>query len=196
MKLLRGLMFFGGLVVLFIAFGFIFRLTPVIAIWPWEDGRYSYLFIGSILAAVSAAALWIGWTGEFGALPAGTFNVFVIALFYNLFSARLTRALKLIARWWVGNPEHRSKFVRLLLEFKITASRETRPIPALVKVSFWIFIATLLIVGRFADSRSTHLPWALNPIHPSSSVVFFLRMLFCFLYGVFRLTGTMHLVNC
>jgi hypothetical protein len=71
MKMIRTLTLIGGLVILALAFGFIFRIPLMLNIWPWEDGRYSYLFIGSILAAVSAAALWIGWTGELGAFPRG-----------------------------------------------------------------------------------------------------------------------------
>ena len=49
MKFLRGITLVSGLVILLFAFGFIFRLPFATAIWPWEDGRYSYLFIGSIL---------------------------------------------------------------------------------------------------------------------------------------------------
>jgi hypothetical protein len=67
-----------GLVILVFAVGFIFQIPMATSLWPWPDGRLSYLFIGSILAAVSAAAFWIGWTGELGALPAGSLNVFVI----------------------------------------------------------------------------------------------------------------------
>src|SRR6185436_10802764 len=89
MKLIRLLTFIGGLVILALAFGFIFRVPLVLRLWPWEDGRYSYLFVGSILGAASAAALWIGWTGELAVLPAGSLNIFVIALttsiyFFNL----------------------------------------------------------------------------------------------------------------
>ncbi|HRQ23031.1 MAG TPA: hypothetical protein PLF42_06330, partial [Anaerolineales bacterium] len=89
MKLIRTLIYLGGLVILALGFGFIFRVPLALGIWPWDDGRYSYLFIGSILAAVSAAAFWIGWRGELAALPAGSLNVFVIALttsiyFFNL----------------------------------------------------------------------------------------------------------------
>ena len=80
MRFIRYAIFIGGLFILLFAFGFIFQLDFATRIWPWPDGRLSYLFIGSILAAVSAAALWIGWTGELGALPAGSLNVFVIAL--------------------------------------------------------------------------------------------------------------------
>src|SRR5512139_3938365 len=85
MKNLRTLTVLGGLVILAFAFGFIFRIPLVTSLWPWPDGRLSYLFIGSILAAVSAAALWIGWTGEFGALPAGSLNVLVIAVTTSIY---------------------------------------------------------------------------------------------------------------
>ena len=80
MKLIRALTLISGVLFLAFAFGFIFQVPTVINLWPWQDGRYSYLFIGSILAAVSAAALWVGWTGELGALPAGSLNIFVIAV--------------------------------------------------------------------------------------------------------------------
>src|SRR5512141_879873 len=85
MKTIRILILLGGLVILVLAFGFVFRVPLALNIWPWQDGRYSHLFIGSILAAVSAAAIWIGWTGELGALPAGSLNVLVIALTCSLY---------------------------------------------------------------------------------------------------------------
>ena len=79
MKPLRYLMTFFGLVTLAIRLGFAFQLQAVTGLWPWPDGRLSYLFVGSILAAISAAALWIGWSGEFAALAAGTLNVLITA---------------------------------------------------------------------------------------------------------------------
>ena len=85
MKTIRILTFIGGLVILALAFGFIFRVPLALHLWPWEDGRYSYLFVGSILAAASAAALWIGWTGELAVLPAGSLNIFVIALTTSIY---------------------------------------------------------------------------------------------------------------
>jgi hypothetical protein len=187
MKLLRGVTFVAGLVFLLFAFGFVFQLSFATAIWPWEDGRYSYLFIGSILAAVSAAALWVGWTGEFGALPAGSLNVFVIALttsiyFFRLMSqgragmalfggfAALAAAASLAAFFWS---------LRIPL-------KETRPTPVPVKVSFGIFIASLFLAGGALILQAPIFPWALNP---DSSVVFgciFLGDAFYFLYGMFR----------
>ena len=187
MKALRGVTLVGGLVVLLLAFGFIFRLPFATSIWPWEDGRYSYLFIGSILAAVSAAALWIGWTGEFGALPAGALNVFVIGLttsiyFFQLASrgganmalpgtfAALAAVTSLGAFFW---------------SLKIPLS-DSRPMPGPVKISFWIFIASLFLAGGALILGAPIFPWALNR---DTSVVFgciFLGDAFYFLYGMFR----------
>jgi len=187
MKLLRGLMFVSGLVVLLFAFGFIIQHPFATSIWPWEDGRYSYLFVGSILAAVSAAMLWISWTGEFGALPAGALNIFVIALttsiyFFKLASngrtdltpfgvfSALFAIASLIAFFWSA---------RIPL-------KETRPMPKPVKVSFWIFIASLFAAGGSLILQAPIFPWKLNP---DSSVIFgciFLGDAFYFLYGMFR----------
>ncbi len=187
MKILRGLLSFSGLIFLLFAFGFIYQMPFATSIWPWEDGRYSYLFVGSILAAVSAAALWIGWTGEFGALPAGTLNIFVIALtttiyFFKLASqgranmtlfgifGALSAVASLAAFFWSLN----------------IPLKETRPMPKPVKVSFWIFIASLFAAGGALILQAPIFPWALNP---DSSVVFgciFLGDAFYFLYGMFR----------
>ena len=187
MKLLRGLMFVSGLIVVLFAFGFVFQHPFATSIWPWEDGRYSYLFVGSILAAVSAAMLWIGWTGEFGALPAGALNIFIIALtssiyffklasrgrtdmtLFGIFSALFAIA-SLVAFFWS---------VRIPL-------KETRPMPKPVKVSFWIFIASLFAAGGSLILGAPIFPWKLNP---DSSVIFgciFLGDAFYFLYGMFR----------
>ncbi len=187
MKTIRSLTIFGGLVILVVAFGFIFQLPMATSIWPWPDGRYSYLFIGSILAAVSAAAFWIGWTGEFGALPAGSLNIFVIAATTSIYFFQLARN---------GRPE--------LVPFGITGvfsalvsgaaflwSRrlplaDSRPTPSLVRVSFWIFVASLIFAGGALIFHAPIFPWMLNP---DSSVIFgciFLGDAFYFLYGLFR----------
>ena len=187
MKTIRILLLIGGLVNLALALGFIFRIPIVLRLWPWEDGRYSYLFIGSILAAVSAAAVWIGWSGEFGALPAGSLNVFVIGLttsiyFFQLFSqgradmalfgtfAALAAIASLISFLWSLN----------------IPLKESRPMPRPVKISFWVFIASLFLSGTALILQAPIFPWALNR---DTAVVFgciFLGDAFYFLYGMFR----------
>lgn len=187
MKMLRYATVLGGLVILAFAVGFIFQLPFAVNLWPWPDGRYSYLFIGSILAAVSAAAFWIGWTGEFGALPAGSLNIFVIAVTTSIYFFQLARD---------GRPELVPFGIASLLSAIVSGAAflwsrrlslaDARPTPTLVKVSFGIFTASLIFAGGALIFRLPIFPWTLNP---DSSVIFgciFLGDAFYFLYGLFR----------
>jgi hypothetical protein len=187
MKYFRTLVLIGGLANLVLAFGFIFRMPFALSIWPWEDGRYSYLFIGSILAAVSAAALWIGWTGELGVLPAGSLNVFVIALTTSIY-------------FFIQGSQGRSGmfiygFVSALIAFASGATffwsrrlplTDTRPTPNLVRISFGVFIVSLFLASGALILRMPVFPWDLNP---DSSVVFgciFLGDAFYFIHALIR----------
>ena len=187
MKLLRSLTFTSGLVVLLFAFGFVVQHPFATSIWPWDDGRYSYLFIGSILAAVSVAMLWIGWTGEFGALPAGSLNVFVIAITTSIYFFKLASQgrASMILFGIFGALSAAASLAAFFWSLKIPL-KETRPMPKPVVVSFWIFIASLFAAGGALILQAPIFPWKLNP---DSSVVFgciFLGDAFYFLYGMFR----------
>lgn len=183
---LRYLLLAGGLFSLTLGLGFVFQLPFALGSWPWPDGRYSYLFVGSILAAVSAAALWIGWRKDFGALPAGSLNLFVIELTAGLYFSLL------IAR------DGRSE----LLVFAIVAfvlaivsggfflwSRslnvhDARPTPMFLRICFGIFFVSLVLSGTALVLRAPIFPWKLNP---DSSVLFgciFLGDAFYFLYAL------------
>jgi len=187
MKMIRTLILIGGLVILVLAFGFIFRVPLALNIWPWEDGRYSYLFIGSILAAISAAALWIGWTGELGILPAGSLNIFVIALTASLYFFNLTsrgRSDMLV----FGLASILMVFVSgaTFLWSRRLPLIDSRPTPMPVRVSFGIFVVSLFLAGGALVLRLPVFPWDLNP---DSSVIFgciFLGDAFYFLFGLFR----------
>ena len=187
MKMIRILLLIGRLVVLVLAFGFIFRVPLVFSLWPWEDGRYSYLFIGSILAAISAAALWIGWTGELGILPAGSLNIFVIALTASLYFFNLTSR---------GRPDMLVFGLASILMVFVSGATflwsrrlpltDSRPTPMPVLVSFGIFVVSLFLAGGALVLRLPVFSWDLNP---DSSVIFgciFLGDAFYFLYGLFR----------
>jgi hypothetical protein len=186
MKSLRYILLFGGLFTLVYAFGFIFQMPFALHFWPWPDGRYSYLFVGSIFAAVSAAALWIGWTGDFGALPAGSLNVFVIevtaGLYFLLLVLREGRA-KLLP--FVVVP-----FILAIVSggFFLWSRRldvhDPRPTPMFIRVSFGIFFVSLVFAGIALMVRAPIFPWKLNP---DSSVIFgciFLGDAFYFLYAL------------
>jgi hypothetical protein len=186
MKSIRTLTWIGGLVVLILALGFVFRLPLITRLWPWQDGRYSYLFIGSILAAVSAAAFWIGWTGELGALPAGSLNVFVIGITTSLYFFKLALQdgrTNLIPIGALSLAFAAASGVSFLWSRRIPLS-DSRPTPRLVRVSFGIFVAALILSGSALIFRAPIFPWDLNP---DSSVIFgciFLGDAFYFLHGL------------
>ena len=186
MKLIRYAIFLGGLVILVLAFGFIFQAPIALQLWPWPDGRLSYLFMGSILAAVSAAAVWIGWTGELGALPAGSLNVFIIALgSANYFFQLAPDRPNLVSIGWM------SIGFAVLSGFTFLWSRRiplhaSLPTPLPVRVSFGIFAATLIFAGTALLLRFPIFPWKLNP---DSSVIFgciFFGDAFYFIHALFK----------
>jgi len=187
MKPIRILTLLSGLFVLILAFGFIFRVPLALRIWPWEDGRYSYLFVGSIMAAVSAAMLWVGWTGELGVLPAGSLNIFVIALttsvyFFNLVAQGRSELLIFAIITVVLMLFSGATFLRMHRLF--VPSPLSTPMP--VRISFGIFVIALVWSGSALLLRQQIFPWDLNP---DSSVVFgciFIGDAFYFAYGLFR----------
>ena len=186
MRFIRYAILFGGIFILLFALGFLFQLDFATRIWPWPDGRLSYLFIGSILAAVSAAALWIGWTGELGALPAGSLNVFVIALgcVFYLFPLAAERPGLLVFSW-VSLGYVLISGLTFLWSRRIPLS-ESLPTPMPVRVSFGIFVASLLFAGTALILRRPIFPWELNP---DSSVIFgciFIGDAFYFLHALIR----------
>src|SRR5215207_3755500 len=188
MKILRYLTLIGGLVMLLIAIGFVFQNPIAIKLWPWPDGRYSYLFIGSILAAASAAMLWVGWTGELGVLPAGSLNILVIAVMTSVYFFQLA--------FQENHPTLISFGVDFL--FRVIASgasfllshrlpfADPRPTPLLVRISFAVYFVTLLFAGGALISGAQIFPWALSS---DSSTIFgciFIGDAFYFLYGLLR----------
>jgi hypothetical protein len=186
MKFIRYLLLAGGLFTLVLAFGFVFQAPFALRIWPWPDGRLSYLFIGSIFAAVSAAALWIGWTGDLGALAAGSLNLFVIevtsAIYFMLLVQRDARTELL--PFAIGALILAVVSAGFFLWSRKQDVHDPRPTPTFIRVSFGIFLASLIFAGTALILRVPIFPWTLNP---DSSVIFgciFLGDAFYFLYAL------------
>lgn len=176
-----------GILLFVLALGFVFQLPWVINLWPWPDSRLSYLFLGSILAAVTVAVVWISWLGEWGALPAGALNVFVIAM---------TWAGYFLQRSFSDNrPSLLSYGIIGILIALVSAAaflwsrrlplRDTRPTPRFLLFSFGLFTAILILAGGALIFRvPTIFPW---PLNPDSSVLFgciFLGDACYFFYGL------------
>jgi hypothetical protein len=186
MKAIRFILILSGVLILALAIGFIFRLPIATSLWPWADGRLSYLFLGSILAAVSVAALWIGWTGELGALPAGALNVFIISIAFTIYTLQLSIKDNLAGMLPFSIFYFVMAIVSLAAFFwsRRYNIKDSRPMPQLVRISFGVFIFSLFLAGGALVLRLPVFPW---PLDPKSSVMFgsiFLGDAFYFLYAL------------
>ena len=176
----------GGVAALVLAAAFCLRWGWATDLWPWPDSRLSFIFIGSILAAIAVPLLWIAISGELAAVAAGGIDlgvmyggmtVYVLALlgdpgqpdlapYAAVFGAG---ALASLAAWRAGS--------RIALV-------DRRPMPAPVRVSFAVLAAILIPAGTGLVLQEDVFPW---PLRDESSVMFglvFLGAAVYFLHGV------------
>lgn len=186
MNALRYVFVFVGILVLALAVGYALQTSWATSTWPWPDGRLSYIFIGSILAAIAAGVIWIGLSGEWGALAAGAINLAVMSGGMSIFLARVAVQEEGWYLWayaaWCAIFALLN--VGILLWSRRHVIRDPRPTPRLVRISFVGFATTLLVVGGLLLLRVSVFPW---PLNPDSSVMFgwiFIGDAFYFLYGV------------
>ena len=169
-----------------LALGFAYQVPLAIRVWPWSVSPLTYLFIGSILAAVSVAMLWIGWTEEYGVLPAGTLNVFVIALTTTIYFFSLIEKAGRQDFW----PYAMAGIVSIIMSAltflwsRRLPLKDSRPTPRFVLLSFGIFTIALILASGALLLRQPIFPWTLTP---ESSIVFgciFLGDAFYFMHAL------------
>ena len=162
----------GGLLLLLIAGGFLFQVPQVLqAGWPWPDGRLTYIFVASILAAIAAPMLWLGMSGELAAARAGALNLTALsapAAAYLVFLG-VTRTESRLLLFGLGYALGAALCAAIYRWSGGLAFRDRRRTPALVRASFALFTAVLMGVGVALVLRAPHIfPW---PLHPDSSVL-------------------------
>lgn len=173
---------------LVLGLGFALQQPWALRTWPWETGRLSFIFIGSILAALAAAAGWMAATGELGSLPAASLNLAITLggsaaylgaqaadgrselVPYAAGAALVAAAMAALAAW--TGRSHPPSGPRL---------------PRLVRGSFLAFAVILAVVGVALILRTSGLmPW---PLDSDTSVIvgwIFFGDAFYFLYAVVR----------
>jgi hypothetical protein len=172
-----------------LAVGYFLRLPWATVGWPWEDGRLSYIFISSIMAAIAAPILWIGLSGESGAAAGGAINlgvtfagasVFLFQLYAGSGEGHLLRFAVACAIIALLN-------VAILIWSLRQPIRDTRPMPLPVKISFGVFAVVLTAVALALILQApTIFPW---PLDPRSSVLFgwiFMGAMTYFVYAILR----------
>ena len=158
-------MLIGGICVAAFALGFAYQVPLVIQIWPWSVSPLTYLFIGSILAAVSIAMLWIGWKEEYGVLPAGSLNVLVIALTTTFYFFSLILKDQRPEFWPYALMGTLSILMSagLFLWSRRLPIRDSRPTPRFVLFSFGIFTLSLILASAGLFMKQPIFPWTLTP---------------------------------
>ncbi len=192
-KMIRAMFVVTGVVNLFLAVAFMARWPWTRALWPWT-GPYSltglsHLFIASILAAIGAPAIWLGFSGESGPATAGAINLAVTFLGAGLFmlqsyasrgSAPLLVGAAVCAAAVAGS-------VTIALVARRYPLRDSRPMPRPLRVAFAIFAVALLLVGPLLLLKVPNVfPWTLSA---EASVVYgwvFIGAAAYFIYGLLR----------
>jgi hypothetical protein len=188
-KLLRSLLLLAGLANFVFAVGFFTRTSWALNLWPWPEGRLTYIFIASILAAIGAAVLWIALAPEWAALAPGSLNLLVMMGGIGAFLFSMSAQ----AEWSHLRP-FAGAFALLavfnLLLFMASwrySPSERQPTPRPVLVSFILFTVVLIWVGISLIRQTPGvMPW---PLRPESSVVIgwiFFADAFYFFYALLR----------
>lgn len=169
---IRALFIVGGIVFLVITAGFFLRMNWATALWPWPDGRLSYIFLSSIAAAIAAPMIWIGLTREFGAARGGAVNLGITAAgaavyFFILYGRERELQLLISA---LAATFFLAVNVGIFSWSTRQPIRDRRSMPGLVRASFAFFAVVLLLVaGLLLFQAPVVFPW---PLRPESSVIF------------------------
>lgn len=156
---------------LVLAGGFFAELTWATTLWPWPAAPLTYVFIGSILAAIAIPLLWIALSGELAAMRAGAIDLAV--MYAGMFAYVATL---------LGDPGQ-PRLAPYLIVFGLASlgslaafawSRriewvDPRPMPAVVRFSFAAFAVILVAAGTALIFHADIFPW---PLTSESSVMF------------------------
>ena len=156
---------------LFLTWGFVTQDPWVVSLWPWPDGKLSYLFVGSILAAVAVPIIWIGLSGELAAQRAGALDFTVsfggiAATLGSLYMAGRDELYLFAGVALAGMVAN----LLVYLFARRAEFRDQRPLPGLLSFSFNIFALILIGVGTALLLQfPVVFPW---PLKPETSVLF------------------------
>lgn len=175
---------------LIFAAGFFFQVPLAIKPWPFEGTTpLTYILVSSFFAAAAASTLWATASGNFGALAGIGFDYVTILLPTSIVSFQLAAGggssiLVLYAVMCLIGALFGLGVVFWTVRIPIEKSP---PVPGLVRWSFGVFIAALLLVSvRLIAKVPNSIPWKITP---DLSVVIgwmFLGAAMYFVYGVVR----------
>jgi hypothetical protein len=171
-----------------IAVGFIVQAGWAESLWPFETSRLTDLFLGSILAALVVPTLWVAAAREWGALRANALfpSLMLGAMAIYLLLEQLgddSGLLGYAAVMAVG-----ATYAVVLMRIGSRAPlRDTRPIPTLVRISFGLFAAVLILAGvLLVIGADNILPWVVDEDTGVMVGFIFLGAASSYVYGFLR----------
>jgi hypothetical protein len=153
-----------GLATLILTGAFVAESSWAIDLWPWPVSSLSYIFIGSILAAIALPVIWIGVSGELAAMQAGAID---LAITYGGFTVYLVALLGDDGQPALGAyvAVFALAFVGMIVTFARTRDLEwidKRPMPGPVRASFGVFALALVAFGTALVVHADVFPWDLG----------------------------------
>jgi hypothetical protein len=156
-----------GLLSLVLAAGFFFQMPWAVVLWPWPSSRLSHIFIASILAASGVPVLWIAWSGERAAMAAGALNLSITYFGmagFSLHTYSLDVSRRPILHYALACLLLAGVCAALFLWSRRMPFKDSRRLPAGVKVSFAVFTTILVVAGAaLVMERPGIFPWRLGP---------------------------------
>lgn len=168
-----------------LAIGYIAQMEWAAQTWPYEIGTVSRYFLGSILAAIAAAMIWVSASGELGALRASSlFPLLMLAAMAGYLLARDDSALVPFA---VVMAIGAAYAIAALAVGNTVALQDRRPVPPLARVSFVLFAAVLLAAGTaLVLGASDLIPWPAGDESKAMFGLIFLGASASYIYGALR----------
>ncbi len=187
--LVRGLLAAQSLLLLVVGCGFLFDADWARRLWPWPDGRLSYLFIASMMLAQAGSIAWVALTLELQAVRGGLIGFTASAIGIAAFAVAAQGTPPNPSLWlWAGaGVVVAAGSLGLFLIRSNFPVRDDRPTPQVVRLSFLVFATALAIATVLLLAGATVVfPW---PLKPESSVIFgflFLASAVYFFHGWLR----------
>ena len=155
-------------------------------LWPWPDGRLSYLFVASMLLAQAGSVGWVALTLELQAVRGGLIGFAASAIGIAVYAIGSQGTPPNASLWlWAGaGITMAAGSVGLLSISSRFPIRDHRMPPRVVRLSFLVFaIALAVATGMLLARETVVFPW---PLKPGSSVIFgflFLASAIYFFHG-------------
>ncbi len=154
-------------------------------LWPWADTPLSFVFIGSILAAIALPALWIAVSGEFAAIQAGGLELSITygAIFVYLITLAGDPGQPALGWYLLAFGAAALTSLAVFLWSRQIPWRDRRRMPTPVRGSFAFLTLVLIAAGTALAFGADIFPWDLRSETSAIFGFIYLGAAVYFLYG-------------